>query len=225
MKVKVVNYMIGTVSALAGIIFLIYLGIHTFLIQDSFLNYTNQKYGIAERLSMEDTDLRDAVHAMIAYVEGDAQDAQIVLPIGGEDTEFFNEKELIHLKDVRDVLALIAKIAVSCLFVCVLGELYLIISKHSKVVLAGIWIAWGIMLVATLVIAVIAMNDINRIVVGFHELFFTNDLWLLNPATDRSVWMFTNEMYGDALARIAGIVGVTALLTLGGAFFVKKRRY
>ena len=223
MKVKVVNYMIGTVSALAGIIFLIYLGINTLLIQDSFLNYTNEKYGIAERLAMEEDDLREAVHAMIAYVEGNIEDAQIVLPIAGQDTEFFNEKELIHLKDVRDVLALIERIAIGCLCACVLGEIYLVISKSGRETLSGIWIAWGIMLVATLVIAVIAINDINKIVVGFHELFFTNDLWLLNPKTDRSVWMFTNEMYGDALVRIAGIVGVTALVTLGSTLVVKKK--
>lgn len=220
---KTINYAIGTISALAGIIFIIYLGINTFLVQDSFLNHTNEKYGIAESLSMEEADLREAVHAMISYVKGGIDNAQIVVPIAGEDTEFFNEKELIHLMDVRNVLALISKIAVGCLFVCVAGEIYLVLVKDEKAVIKGVRYAWMLMLVAVLVIGVIAMEDINKIVVGFHELFFTNDLWLLNPATDRSVWMFKNEMYADALVRIAGIVGGTACVTLGGTTFYKKK--
>lgn len=220
---KTINYAIGIISALAGIIFIIYLGINTFLVQDSFLNYTNEKYGIAESLSMEEADLRDAVHAMISYVKGGIEDAQIVVPIAGEDTEFFNEKELTHLTDVRDVLALISKIAVTSLFVCVLGEIYLVLAKDENAVIKGVKYAWILMLVAVFVIGVIAMDDINKIVVGFHELFFTNDLWLLNPATDRSVWMFKNEMYSDALVRIAGIVGATAVATLGGTVLIKKK--
>lgn len=221
---KTVNYVIGTVSALAGIIFIIYLGINTFLVQDSFLNYTNEKYGIAESLSMEEADLRDAVHVMISYVKGGSDDAQIVVPIAGKDTEFFNEKELIHLTDVRAVLALISKIAVTCLFVCIVGEIYLVFVKDENAVIKGVRYAWVLMLLAVFVIGVIAMEDINKIVVGFHELFFSNDLWLLNPATDRSVWMFKNEMYADALVRIAGIVGVTAAATLGGVGFVRRKK-
>lgn len=220
---KATNYIIGTISALAGIIFIIYMGISALLVQDSFLNYTNAKYGIAESLSMTEEDLQKAVHSMISYVRGDLEDAQVMVLVDGEETAFFNEKELVHLSDVRGVLEFLGKVTTAFLVVCVLGEVYLIVKKRAQEALNCVWIAWGIMIVCSVLIALVAMNDINQIVVGFHELFFSNDLWLLNPATDRSVWMFKNEMYSDALVRIAGIVAVTALVTMGGATFLKKK--
>ena len=60
----------GSISALAGILLLIYTAVCGFIINDSFLNHTNGKYNIYKKLSMTSKDLEKAVHGMISYVKG-----------------------------------------------------------------------------------------------------------------------------------------------------------
>lgn len=220
MKIK--EYLLGSITIFAGIIFFLILLINIFLVQGSFLTYTNEKYQVDVSLSLSKEDLKKATYAMVDYVTGKIDSPQVTVSVKGKETDFFNEKEIGHLADVRAVIVLIYVIMAICGIVSLLGAVYL--WKRNKLVALrkGVYIAWSIILVLALVIAFIAVIDINILIVGFHKLFFTNDNWMLNFATDRSVWMFKEVMYADALIRIGAITGGIAVVTLGGAIISKK---
>ena len=57
------------------------------------------------------------------------------------------------------------------------------------------------------VLAVWAMIDFNAAFNFFHEILFTNDLWLLNPATDLLIRICPISMFMAMGARI-GLVGL-----------------
>ena len=68
----------------------------------------------------------------------------------------------------------------------------------------------------------------NRDVKAFHLLFFTNDLWLLDPATDLLIRICPQSMFAEMGLRIARraafmLLGVPLVLTVREWF--SKRQF
>ena len=60
----------------------------------------------------------------------------------------------------------------------------------------------------------------------FHHIFFTNDLWILDPATDMLINIVPEGFFMDTAARIALLFGSLSLVLFGVCLFltVKNRR-
>ena len=63
------------------------------------------------------------------------------------------------------------------------------------------WAAAGV-LAFFACIGIWAAVDFNSFWVSFHHVFFTNDLWLLDPASSRMIRMFQEEFFAAMVARI-----------------------
>lgn len=70
-----------------------------------------------------------------------------------------------------------------------------------------------------------AMTDFNKYFIKFHEIFFTNDLWLLNPLTDRMIMLLPEVFFRDIVLVIVMSYGFVSLfLAITGTIFDKKMR-
>lgn len=221
--------LLGSVPALAGILLMIFIAVDTLIIDSSFLDKTNQKYHVAQDLQMSETDLEKATEAMVDYVEGKISEAQVSVEVAGEKTEFFTEKELVHLVDVRELIHSFKNFRNLCIVLFILGILFFVWKKKIGEFCIGVWIAWGILFIVAIVVAAFAAVDIDLVINGFHEIFFSNDLWVLNFSLHRSLWLFQDQMYVDVLRYIAGIMGTIFTLTVVGTIIgytkeMKRRR-
>ena len=112
------------------------------------------------------------------------------------------------------------------LITAVLILLLLLILKLRHDRIAGAQgILWGacFALLAVTVLAVWAVADFDGLFVLFHHLSFSNDLWLLNPATD----MLIRLMPQDFFVHYVTLIVVTwllflALLIVGSALCAGK---
>lgn len=218
---KHINSVIGSISALAGILLVILIGVNSVLVQESFLNYTNQKYSVEQNLSMTEEDLQKAVHGMISFVKGKADTPQVTVQIKEQPVDFFNEKEIGHLEDVRLLLGNVYASMWIMLVVCVVGAGYLIYKKQYLQIQKGVKCAWLFLLAISLVVGLLAVIDIDIVITGFHKMFLSDSQWILNPALDRSVWMFRSYMYADVLFVLAGIIAGVAIISLGPIWIQK----
>ena len=68
------------------------------------------KYNVTEAVDMTMEDLLDVTDQMMAYLRGKRADLHVDTTMGGVSREFFNEREIAHMEDVRglflDALAL-----------------------------------------------------------------------------------------------------------------------
>ena len=56
-------------------------------------------------------------------------------------------------------------------------------------------------------------------------MFFSNDLWMLNPATDRMIRMFEQQFFFDMVARILVVyLCIFAGLLIANRVVVRRRR-
>lgn len=217
------NKVLGIITALAGILVIIYISFFATVVKDSFLQETNRKLHIAKYLQMSEEDLDAVTTSMVSFVTGKQDILQVQVEMAGVERGFFNEKEIIHIEDVRDLIQSLRMFITGCGIVFLTGTLYLWKKKKLPYLAKGYFVGLLFVVVLAMVIGILAVADITTVINGFHYLFFDNDLWIMNPATDKVIYLFTEDMYLDAMIRIGGCLGILLLGATLGAVAVLKR--
>ena len=60
-----------------------------------------EKYNVTAAVHMEMDDLLDVTDEMMAYLRGKRDDLHVMTVVDGQPREFFNEREIAHMEDVR----------------------------------------------------------------------------------------------------------------------------
>ena len=90
------------------------------------------KYGVAGTVDMTMEDLLDVTDEMMDYLRGNREDLHVPTVVGGAEREFFNEREIAHMEDVRGLFLAAIALRRICAAVCVLCVLILIWRKASR---------------------------------------------------------------------------------------------
>jgi integral membrane protein (TIGR01906 family) len=100
--------------------------------------------------------------------------------------------------------------------------------SREKAGFMGKWMALGIFAnhLLLILLGILVVTDFTRYFTIFHEIFFNNDLWILNPNTDLLIQMLPEPFF----VNIAGKIGLSfikylALAQLIGYIFYKKGKY
>uniref|UniRef100_UPI0040564481 TIGR01906 family membrane protein n=1 Tax=Agathobacter sp. TaxID=2021311 RepID=UPI0040564481 len=218
------NKILGIITALAGILIIIYISFFATVVKDSFLHETNRKLHIAEYLQMSEEDLEAVTTSMVSFVMGEQETLQVQVEMAGVERGFFNEKEIVHIGDVRDLISSLRMFITVCGIVFLVGTLYLWKNRQLPYLAKGYFIGLLFVAVLAMVVGILAVTDITMVINGFHYLFFDNDLWIMNPATDKVIYLFTEDMYLDAIIRIGGCLGILLLGAMAGALVILKRK-
>jgi len=130
-------------------------------------------------------------------------------------TNFFNEKEKLHLRDVK---GLINKTIV--LFYITLALLIILIALNYKN-LKKPFIFSGI--IAILIIFIFCLINFESFFNNmFHKLLFNNDLYLLDPSRDNLINLFPYEFFQDFAYRLFLNSFISSLILITIGFILKK---
>lgn len=80
------------------------------------------KYNVTEDVHMEMDDLLDVTTEMMAYLRGNREDLHVPTIVDGQPREFFNDREIAHMEDVRGLFVgalVLRRICIITAFVCV----------------------------------------------------------------------------------------------------------
>ncbi len=163
------------------------------------------KYNVTADVHMEMDDLLDVTTEMMAYLRGRRPDLHVPTIVDGQPREFFNEREIAHMEDVRGLflggLAL-RRICVAAALVCLAG-LLLLRAPVRKVLPRSVCAGTVLFFAAICGLAAIIATDFTKYFVIFHHIFFDNDLWILDPRTDLLINIVPEPFFMDTAARIA----------------------
>lgn len=204
---------VGSIACLLGFALSIFFGllaaVHV-VGTDAELYYALQmKAGILDFAGVSAETLVMLDEALSDCLKGDAAALNIEAEVFGEMQPAFNEKELIHMEDCRKLFELlrvgirVSGIAGSLLLTlgCVL------VREDRRSIRLTAWLSPLMIVVPLGMLAVWAVIDFNAAFNFFHEILFTNDLWLLNPATDLLIRICPISMFMAMGARI-GLIGL-----------------
>lgn len=184
-------------------------------------NYYASEYVRLDRetaTGMTGEGLRQTTQALFDYIRGERQDLNVTAQVGGVQREVFNENEKEHMVDVQRLYRLgstIRYVLWAVASVCLIMLAFVGRRQTAKVLSRGYLIALaGAGAAAGLTASVIAM-DFDRFWNGFHRLFFTNDLWMLDPSKDMLIRMFPPDFFAGMANTI--LLRFGALLLVFGA--------
>ncbi|MDO4326044.1 MAG: TIGR01906 family membrane protein [bacterium] len=174
------------------------------------------RYDVLDAVSMEMDDLLTVTDHMMAYLRGKQENLQIQTTVNGETREFFNERELAHMEDVKQLFLLALTVRKWCILLAVLSAILLFFFTLDPVKILARSLLWGTVLFFSLtgLLIFFISRDFSSSFTKFHELFFTNDLWLLDPETDLLINIVPEAFFMDTAARIALIFCFLLLFTL-----------
>lgn len=151
------------------------------------------------------------------------------IDIGDENLlDDFNEKEVQHMRDVHGLYNIADYFSNSFIIFVILA--YLFISKSIKIKSENIkyfTFSWFSILTIFTIIAILASINFDVAFVKFHEIFFNNDLWLLDPNTDLMIRMLPQEYFMNLaieIAKSSGMILVINSVIIGAYYFIKKDR-
>ncbi len=180
-----------------------------------------EKLDHAKSMGMNTEELAAATVRMIDYMAGRADSIDIEVTVNGEKVSMFNDRERAHMVDVRALyqgFRTFSYIALA-LFAAMLvlssrAVVYEKDGEQSSVRISGARAflrASGLFLLLAAVLGAWVLIDFNSFWTSFHLLFFTNDLWILDPATSRMINMMPLQLFYDIVLRFAGLfLGVWA---------------
>ena len=183
------------------------------------------KYQVLEAVDMEMDDLQEVTDEMMAYLRGHRKDHHV--PTIGETWEFFNEREIAHMEDVRGLfLAAITIRRICFLVMAACAALLIVLKAETKRILPRM-ICGGTVLFFTILalLAGIISTDFSKYFIIFHKIFFTNDLWILEPASDLLINIVPEPFFVDTAVRIAVTYGISVIAVFSACvIWLKKQK-
>ena len=165
------------------------------------------KYNVLDDLEMEMSDVMHVTKEMMAYLRGSRDNLVVETTVDGEEREFFNDREKAHMVDVKNLFIgglWLRRGAVLVIGIAVL-VLVLIKADWKRLLPKSFLIGMGSFIGITLAAGLLFMSNFNKYFTIFHEIFFTNDLWLLDPDTDLLIRMLPEGFFLDMVIRIGSI--------------------
>lgn len=156
----------------------------------------------AESMNMSDEDLMLATHTLLDYLQNKRDDINVEVVVEGKNVPMFNQKEIDHMVDVKDLFTVLNSLQMAAYVIFIILIVALTITNRMSSLTNSIYRALGVYLFVIGGIAVYAFIDFSGFWVIFHKVLFSNDLWLLNPNTDRMINMFPEVFFNRLVIRV-----------------------
>lgn len=165
---------------------LLFSSVQVVVYNDSYFKWHYENHNIEEETGMTVEGLMEVTDKMMDYLidKRDTLDMQGV--INGQTEEVFGEREKAHMVDVKDLFLQGKQFRDLSAITLLIAIVYMFASRKKWL---RDWLGQLKMFFITSFILVgivggLFASNFNKYFTIFHEVFFDNDLWLLDPRTD-----------------------------------------
>ena len=208
---KKVHWVLGVILSLAVILILLITSFQAAMYADfGFYEKEYEKYDVLPDLDMKMEDVMYVTHEMMDYLKGDRENLEVITTVDGKEQDFFNEQDKLHMADVQGLFIGGLRLRTWAAAVLLICLVVLIAAKASwkYLIPRAFQIALGLTAAGTALLAYFSAAFTK-----FHEIFFTNDLWLFDPAEDYMIRMLPEGLFSDMVIRI-GVLFIAGLAVL-----------
>ncbi len=147
----------------------------------------------------------------------------------GREASLFNPRETVHMQDVKDRFQLANRVQeFAVMYVLVYIVLVVLWAREITPRELAVRVAGGCVLCLVVLggVGAVGLSGFDQAWTNFHQLIFSNDFWLLNPATDHLIQIFPPPFW-ERIVFFVGlmIVAEAALLLLGAGLYLGASRH
>ncbi len=191
---------------------------------NGFYYYQFAKNNTYDAVDIAKADMPKVIDRLSGYVVGRYPNFNYQLSIDGVEQDVYNRREVLHMADVRQIFDITRYIG-AALAMYVTALIFALAESDRMKYLIDLTRAGliGVLLIAVC-LGLLVVLDFAKYFVVFHEIFFDNDLWLLNPATDRLIQMLPQVFFRDMAVAITLLALLLAAVMHLVAVVIGKRR-
>ncbi len=219
---KAITYLLCAIASLCIIVASVILSVEKNITDEAFFTNEYIKCRVDIDLGMDMKDIEMVSREMMKYLYGQREDLVVYTTLRGTYREFFNDREKAHMVDVKAMLDTAIAVRTACLVAAFLAIEMVIWTRRKKawgyLARTYLWVCAATAAFFGFICLFIVMNGFTEFWERFHGVFFTNDLWLLNPATDMMILLLPEQFFFDLVFQslmVFGIIcGVLIILSL-----------
>ncbi|MFH1848996.1 MAG: TIGR01906 family membrane protein [archaeon] len=137
----------------------------------------------------------------------------------GTLTDFFNDREKLHLADVRELIRKAGVVQYSVLLAIIGYLMYISVKPHFR---STVYLAFILSFLVVITVSsglYLFSGYFSEMFTWFHLVSFDNDYWLLNPLTDNLIVMLPQSFFYNAFFLVIKrtLIGGAALAAAGSA--------
>ena len=191
--------------------------------------YGFEKYNVSQTTGLAEAELEKAAKGIISYFNSDEEYISLTVVQDDQPFTLFNQREVIHLKDVKELIWLD--------YWVLLGSLVYALSYAG---ISLFWrkrrywrrLAWGVVggggvtLALMLALGLGTLLGFDRLFLQFHLISFTNRFWQLDPSKDYLIMLFPGGFWYDAtlFCVLATTVGAVVLGGVAGVYLKRTKK-
>ena len=190
----------------------------------SLYKYGFEKYEVSKTTGLSDAELDKAARGLIHYFNSSEVTINLTVVKDGQSFTLFNEREVVHLKDVKGLFRLDYWIFLGTLIYSLAFAGFIMWRREWRHLALGLIWGSGLTLGLMLVLGIGALLNFDQFFLQFHLLSFANELWLLDPSKDYLIMLFPRGFWYDAtlFIAIATVAGAVVIGGVGGYLLSRK---
>lgn len=203
-------------------VFIVTASVRFLVNEDRVASYGFRENAVSTTMDLPVSELEKVSRKITDYFNDNSEFIQVDIVLDGKQTAFFGEVEVVHLRDVKALLGIIFRLSEISLAVVLtyIGTAIFIHPKRRLIDLTReIALSIGVSSIFLLAVLGYVLFDFDSAWTQFHEIVFTNDFWLLNPATDRLIQMYPEKFWETATLVCVILIGGQMLLVGGSSAF------
>ena len=164
-----------------------------------------EKNGTAEVIGISDEQLMMVTEHLLGYLEDTEEVLKIDAEIKGVVRNVFDERDTMHMVDVKVLYqnAMLVRNVTFVLAIVIFGYNILQMKKEIVASLAvSFYKALGAFMMICAAVLIGAAVDFDAMWRFFHTIFFSNDLWLLDPNVSVLINMVPLQFFFDLVTKI-----------------------
>ena len=193
-----------------------------------FFRWQFERRGIPAQLNIEMDELMRATDQLLDYMRGREPSMEIAVTFadGVERAFFTNEREIVHMVDVYYLYrgGRFIRNAAAVVLVAALGAFAFFKISWRFLALGVIRVMAVFFGLLGLLVVLIAM-DFGTAFTIFHNIFFSNDYWILNPRESRLIVMLPQGFFVHISIFMGAMMAMfSVVLVTAAAVYLRKTR-
>lgn len=184
--------------------------------QDGYFVRLSQQFQTGQAVGITDQEAGQVLDHLVDYMEGREESIQMTLEVNGQSQELFTQDEITHMEDVQKLYQT-ARLGRD---ICLIGAavLYLLVllfgrPRPFRLWAGGYLASCGLTAVVGGGLTIWAVRDFNSFWTKFHQLLFSNDLWLMDPEKSKMILLCPAELF-QSILRQGGLWTLSAMVLL-----------
>ncbi len=186
--------------------------------------YAIDQYGAVAETGIKREELLRASAELRGYFNNAQERIAIRVERGARQELLFNPRETDHLKDVKSRFRTVSRLQeFSLVYVLAYVAAAVIWAREVSTRRLAVYVAAGAAIALAVVggLGAVGIAGFEGAWTDFHRLIFSNDYWLLNPATDHLIQMFPPAFW-ESIVFFLGLLAAaeSALLLLAAGLYI-----